>query len=70
MSKITENRTKWMNTRFTPKEYKVIHSRFKKSMFRSMSEYSRNVLLKKTSNLHVSEQIDGRCSRGVNTDSK
>src|SRR5690606_38851162 len=47
MSKIIENRTKWMNTRFTPKEYKVIHSRFEKSMFRSMSEYSRSVLLKK-----------------------
>lgn len=47
MSKIIENRTRWMNTRFTPKEYKVIHSRFEKSMFRSMSEYSRRVLLKK-----------------------
>lgn len=47
MSKIIENRTKWMNTRFTPKEYKVIHSRFEKSMFRSMSEYSRSILLKK-----------------------
>src|SRR5690606_1039189 len=47
MSKIIEDRTKWMNTRFTPKEYKVIHSRFEKSMFRSMSEYRRSVLLKK-----------------------
>ena len=47
MSKIESNRTRWMNTRFTPEEYKVIHSRFEKSMFRKMSEYSRSVLLQK-----------------------
>lgn len=47
MSKIESNRTRWVNTRFTPGEYKIIHSRFEKSMFRNMSEYSRAVLLKK-----------------------
>ena len=36
-----------MNTRFTPEEYDIIRSRFKKSMFRKMSEYSRSVLLQK-----------------------
>jgi len=36
-----------MNTRFTPEEYEIIRSRFKKSMFRKMSEYSRSVLLQK-----------------------
>ena len=36
-----------MNTRFTPEEYDIIRSRFKKSMFRKMSEYSRSVLLHK-----------------------
>lgn len=47
MSKIESNRTRWVNTRFTPDEYRIIHSRFQKSMFRNMSEYSRAVLLKK-----------------------
>lgn len=36
-----------MNTRFTPEEYEIIRLRFKKSMFRKMSEYSRSVLLHK-----------------------
>lgn len=47
MSKIIKNRTKWMNTRLTPEEYKVIHTRLKNSMCRSMSEYSRTILLQK-----------------------
>ena len=47
MRKIPSNRTRWMNTRFTPEEYDIIRSRFKKSMFRKMSEYSRSVLLHK-----------------------
>ena len=47
MSKIIENRTRWMNTRFTPEEYKIIHSRFEKSMFRKKSEYSRALILQK-----------------------
>lgn len=47
MSKIESNRTRWVNTRFTPDEYKIIHSQFQKSMFRNMSEYSRAILLKK-----------------------
>src|SRR5690606_15976059 len=47
MRKIPSNRTRWMNTRFTPEEYDIIRSRFKKSMFRKMSEYSRSVLLQK-----------------------
>jgi hypothetical protein len=36
-----------MNTRFTPEEYRIVRSRFEKSMFRKMSEYSRSVLLQK-----------------------
>ena len=47
MNKIESNRTRWMNTRFTPEEYRIICSRFEKSMFRKMSEYSRSVLLQK-----------------------
>ena len=41
------NRTKWLNTRLTPDEYKSITESFKKTRFRKMSEYSRNVLLGK-----------------------
>lgn len=48
MSKEQINRTRWMNIRFKPDEYKIINDRFKKTMFRKMSEYSRNVLLEKT----------------------
>ena len=48
MKKTEENRTRRIITRLKPEEYKVIQYRFKKTMFRKMSEYSRNVLLEKT----------------------
>ena len=41
------NRTRWLNIRLKPNEYKTINDRFKKTMYRKMSEYSRNVLLEK-----------------------
>jgi len=48
MKKTEENRSRRIITRLKPEEYKVIQDRFKKTMFRKMSEYSRNVLLEKT----------------------
>jgi len=42
-----ENRTKRLILRLKPEEYEKIERRFRKSMFRNMSEYSRAVLLKK-----------------------
>lgn len=42
-----DNRTRRITLRFKPEEYQLIHSRFKKSMFRKMSEYNRSVLLQK-----------------------
>ena len=48
IKKIEENRSRRIITRLKPEAYKVIQDRFKKTMFRKMSEYSRNVLLEKT----------------------
>lgn len=42
-----ENRTKRLILRLRPQEYEKTEKRFRKSMFRNMSEYSRAVLLKK-----------------------
>jgi len=47
MSEDQINRTIWHNIRLRPEEYKIINDRFKKTMFRKMSEYSRSVLLEK-----------------------
>lgn len=44
---MVENRTRRITLRFTPEEYKIIYSRFEKSMFRKMSEYNRSALLQK-----------------------
>lgn len=41
------NRTRRLILRLKPEEYEKIERRFRKSMFRNMSEYSRAVLLKK-----------------------
>ncbi|MEJ6979450.1 plasmid mobilization relaxosome protein MobC [Pedobacter sp. P351] len=41
------HRTKWVNIRLTPDEFKIIEARFKKTMYRKISEYTRNVLLEK-----------------------
>jgi len=48
MKKTEENRSRRIITRLKPQEYKVIQDRFKKTMLRKMSEYTRNVLLEKT----------------------
>ena len=48
MSKEQINRTRWMHVRLKPDEFKTINDRFKKTMLRKMSEYTRNVLLEKT----------------------
>ena len=48
MKKTEENRSRRIITRLKPEEYKVIQDRFKKTMLRKMSEYTRNVLLEKT----------------------
>jgi len=48
MRKEQINRTRWMHIRLKPEEYKTINDRFKRTMLRKMSEYSRNVLLEKT----------------------
>src|SRR5690606_30134570 len=42
-----ENRTMRLILRLKPEEYEKIERRFRRSMFRNMSEYSRAVLLKK-----------------------
>jgi hypothetical protein len=48
MKKEQINRTRWMHIRLKPEEYKTINDRFKRTMLRKMSEYTRNVLLEKT----------------------
>lgn len=45
MPKKEVHRTKWVNIRLTPDEFKVISDRFQKSTFRKVSEYTREVLL-------------------------
>ncbi|HUH19355.1 plasmid mobilization protein [Albibacterium sp.] len=42
-----ENRTRRITLRFKPDEYEIIEKRFRKTRFRKMSEYNRNVLLQK-----------------------
>lgn len=48
MGKEEENRNRRVITRFKPQEYALLESRFKKTMFRKLSEYTRNVLLEKS----------------------
>jgi hypothetical protein len=47
MEKQEENRSRRVITRFKPVEFKLLESRFKKTMFRKLSEYTRSVLLEK-----------------------
>ncbi|MBC7759495.1 MAG: mobilization protein, partial [Phormidesmis sp. FL-bin-119] len=59
MKKTEENRSRRIMTRLKPEEYKVIQDRFKKTMFRKMSEYSWNVLLEKTITVtHCDKSMD------------
>lgn len=47
MKETYENRTRRITIRLKKTEYIDLESRFKKTMFRKISEYSRNVLLEK-----------------------
>ena len=47
MEKQEENRTRRVIVRFKPIEFELLEKRFKKTMFRKLSEYTRNVLLEK-----------------------
>ena len=42
-----ENRSRRLIIRFKPEEYKLIEDQFKKTSFRKMSEFSRDILLEK-----------------------
>jgi len=48
MEKQEENRNRRLIVRFKPAEFELIEKRFKKTLFRKLSEYSRNVLLEKS----------------------
>jgi hypothetical protein len=48
MEKPEENRSRRLIVRFKPAEFELIEKRFKKTLFRKLSEYSRNVLLEKS----------------------
>lgn len=48
MDKSEENRSRRVIVRFKPGEYQKLEERFKKTVFRKLSEYTRNVLLEKT----------------------
>ncbi|MGF7072330.1 plasmid mobilization protein [Mucilaginibacter sp. 3215] len=47
MDKKEDKRIQWKNLRFKPEEYQLLENRFKKTRFRKLSEYMRNVLLEK-----------------------
>lgn len=47
MAKQEDKRIRWKNLRFKPDEYALLEGRFKKTRFRKLSEYMRNVLLEK-----------------------
>jgi hypothetical protein len=48
MEKQEEKRSRRLIVRFKPAEFELIEKRFKKTLFRKLSEYSRNVLLEKS----------------------
>lgn len=59
MEKNEENRSRRLIIRLKPTEFKQIENRFRKTMCRKLSEYSRNVLLEKTVTvLHRDKAID------------
>lgn len=47
MEKPEENRSRRVIVRFKPAEFELLEKRFKKTLFRKLSEYTRNVLLEK-----------------------
>jgi len=48
MEKQEENRSRRVIVRFKPAEFELLERRFKKTLFRKLSEYTRNVLLEKS----------------------
>lgn len=42
------NRTKWVHLRLTPSEYRQLHSRFKKTTCRKLSDYLRAAIFDRT----------------------
>ncbi|RKD15213.1 hypothetical protein BCY91_06785 [Pelobium manganitolerans] len=59
MKKEQSNRTIWFTIRLMPDEYAHIKQSCKKTMFRNLSDYGRNVLLEKTITvLHRDQAID------------
>lgn len=59
MKKEQVNRTIWFTIRLKPDEYSHLKQSCKKTMFRNLSDYSRNVLLEKTITvLHRDQAID------------
>ncbi|MET4082980.1 hypothetical protein ABIB40_002947 [Pedobacter sp. UYP30] len=59
MMKIEENRTRRLIIRLKPQEFALIESRFKKSIFRKLSEYTRNVLFEKSTTVfHRDKSMD------------
>ena len=54
-----ENRIRRITLRFKPIEYKLVEGRFKKTVFLTMSEYSRSVLLgKNITVIHRDKSMD------------
>jgi len=45
MNELEENRSRWLNIRLKPDEYKALEKRFSKTAFQTMSEYHRALLL-------------------------
>ena len=47
MENAIENRSRRVIVRFKPAEFELLQKRFKRTLFRKLSEYTRNVLLEK-----------------------
>lgn len=47
MNENEDNRSQWLNIRLKPEEFRIINDRFAKTVFSTMSEYGRHLLLDK-----------------------
>src|SRR4030095_2704074 len=56
MTKINENRVKWLHIRLTDKEHQKLHSKFSKSTCSKLSDYARKTLLDKPITIKVRNQ--------------
>lgn len=56
MSDKEQNRSRWLNTRLTEKEFLIIRKKFEKTTFQSVSEYSRSLLLGKPIKINYRNQ--------------